>query len=203
MRNIRKGLFITGAIVMMGLGLTGCAKTGGSTDEVSDSAVEAEDLPGAEAPDGNGADEETPEGEGADNEGGQHADSSDNGQKDAELSSLRYIPDEKGDLLGDICEIGDGQFTVTEIYTESNDDGSETMVSVAEGSEGASPKITVSYDENTVFEKQKIWDGGAGHEEREGSPSDLQKGFTAEMWGSYEGDVFHATAIKVVEVILK
>ena len=203
MRNIRKGLIITGAIVMMGLGLTGCAKTGGSTDEVSGPAVEAEDLPGAETPDGNGADEETPEGEGADNEGGQHADSSDNGQKDAELSSLRYIPDEEGDLLGDIYEIGDGQFTVTEIYTESNDDGSVTMVSVAEGSEGASPKITVSYDENTVFEKQKIWDGGAGHGEREGSPSDLQKGFTAEMWGSYEGDVFHATAIKVVEVILE
>ena len=203
MRNIRKGLFITGAIVTMGLGLTGCAKIGESTDEVSDSAVEAVDLPEAEAPDGNGADVETPEGEGTDNEGGQHADSSDNGQKDAELSSLRYIPDEEGDLLGDIYEIGDGQFTVTEIYTESNDDGSVTMVSVAEGSEGASPKITVSYDENTIFEKQKIWDGGAGHEEREGSASDLQKGFTAEMWGSYEGDVFHATAIKVVEVILE
>ena len=203
MRNIRKGLFITGAIVTMGLGLTGCAKIGESTDEVSDSAVEAEDLPEAEALDGNGADVEKPEGEGTDNEGGQHADSSDNGQKDAELSSLRYIPDEEGDLLGDIYEIGDGQFTVTEIYTESNDDGSRTMVSVAEGSEGASPKITVSYDENTVFEKQKIWDGGAGHEEREGSASDLQKGFTAEMWGSYEGDVFHATAIKVVEVILE
>ena len=31
---------------------------------------------------------------------------------------------------------------------------------------------------------------------------DLQKGFTAEMWGSYEGNVFHATAIKIVEVIL-
>ncbi len=213
MKYIRKRLIITGVIMTMGLGLAGCTKTDENTDEVSGPAVEAEDLPGAETPEGNGADGETsdgnslngenPEAEGADNEGGQHADSSDNGQKDAEFSSLRYIPDEEGDLLGDICEIGDGQFMVTEIHTESNDDGSGTMVSVAEGSEGASPKITVSYDEDTVFEKQKIWDGGANHEEREGSASDLQKGFTAEMWGSYEGDVFHATAIKVVEVILE
>ena len=34
------------------------------------------------------------------------------------------------------------------------------------------------------------------------SHADLQKGFTATMWGSYEGNVFHATAIKIVEVIL-
>ena len=58
------------------------------------------------------------------------------------------------------------------------------------------------YDDNTIFEKQKIWDGGASHEETEGSAADLQKGFTAEMWGSYEGDVFHATAIRIAEVIL-
>lgn len=186
MRDIRKGLFITGAIMVMGLGLTGCTKVQENAEGSDGSVVEAEDLPAPENP------EENMEGE----EGGKGEDPAD------DLSSLRYVPDTEGDLYGDICEVGDGQFTVTEIYTETFDDGSGIMIMGAPGVETESAKITVVYDENTVFEKQKIWDGGANHEEKEGSAADLQKGFTAEMWGSYEGDVFHATAIKVVEVIL-
>ena len=171
--------------------------------------MEAEDLPGTkeqgdeEAQTNNSGNVEEPEAEDAD-KGGQDADSSDNSQKDADISSLHYIPDTKADLCGDICEVGDKQFTVTEIFTDTLEEGGEIMVSSAPGAEGEeeAAKITGIYDENTVFEKQKIWDAGAGHEEKEGSAADLQKGFTAEMWGSYEGNVFHATAIKIVEVIL-
>lgn len=74
---------------------------------------------------------------------------------------------------------------------------------MAISAEEGSPKITVVYDENTVFEKQKIWNGGANHEEKPATAANLQKGFTADMWGSYEGDVFHATVIRIVEVILQ
>ena len=209
MKYIRKKLIITGVIMVMGLGLTGCTKTDENAETTGGSAVEAEDLPGTkeqgdeEAQTNNSGNVEEPEAEDAD-KGGQDADSSDNSQKDADISSLYYIPDTKADLCGDICEVGDKQFTVTEIFTDTLEEGGEIMVSSAPGAEGEeeAAKITVIYDENTVFEKQKIWDAGAGHEEKEGSAADLQKGFTAEMWGSYEGNVFHATAIKIVEVIL-
>lgn len=203
MRNMRKILIITGVIMVVGLGLAGCTKTEQETEEADASVVEAEDLPQAETPEGNPVNGEDPAAEDTNEKGGQNADSADNSQKDADFSSLRNIPDTDADLCGDIYEIGDKQFTVTEIFTDTVEGGGEVMVMGAPGTEAESPKITVVYDENTVFEKQKIWDGGASHEEREGSAADLQKGFTAEMWGSYEGDVFHATAIKVIEVIIK
>lgn len=119
----------------------------------------------------------------------------------AAADKLHYINEDK-DLYGDICEIGDMQFTVTEIYMETGDDGGEVMTSIAPDAQAETPKITIAYDENTKFVKQVIRDGGASHEEREGSAADLKKGFTAEMNGSYEGDVFHATDILIVEVIL-
>lgn len=199
MKYIRKKLIITGIIMMMGAGLTGCTKNGENAEADSGFAVEAEDLPGADALE-NG---EVPAGDGADGEPseGKPADEENPGTEDTD-NKAGHIPDEEGDLLGDIYEVGEGQFTVTEIYTETDDDGGGIMVMEAPGAETESVKITVVYDDNTVFEKQKIWDGGANHEEKEGSAADLQKGFTTEMWGSYEGDVFHATAIKIVEVIL-
>ncbi len=199
MKYIRKKWIITGIIMMMGTGLTGCTKNGENAEADSGFAVEAEDLPGADALE-NG---EVPAGDGADGEPseGKSADEENPGTEDTD-NKAGHIPDGEGDLLGDIYEVGEGQFTVTEIYTETLDDGSGIMVMGAPGTETESVKITVVYDDNTVFEKQKIWDGGANHEEKEGSAADLQKGFTTKMWGSYEGDVFHATAIRIVEVIL-
>lgn len=214
-KNIRKRLIITGIIIAMGLGLTGCTRTDENTGDAEAPTVEAEDLPAAKDPGDGKASGKNAEGDEAygenaedgkssgDEGGGQNGDSSDNSQKDADISSLHYIPDTEGDLYGDIYEVGEKQFTVTKIYTDTLEDGSGIMVMGAPGTEAESPKITVAYDDNTVFEKQKIWDGGASHEEKEGSAADLQKGFTVEMWGSYEGDVFHATAIKIVEVILE
>lgn len=218
MKYIRKRLIITGVIMTMGLGLIGCTKTDESAGDAEASMVEAEDLQTAENPEGeetptgnagddkaareNSEDSESPEAESTEEEGGQDAGSSDNSQKNADITSLHYIPDTEGDLYGDIYEVGDEQFTVTEIYTDTLEGGGDIMVMGAPGTEAETPKITVVYDDNTTFEKQKIWDGGASHEETEGSAADLQKGFTAEMWGNYEGDVFHATAIRIVDVIL-
>ena len=46
MKYIRKKLIITGVIMVMGLGLTGCTKTDENAETSGGSAVEAEDLPG-------------------------------------------------------------------------------------------------------------------------------------------------------------
>jgi hypothetical protein len=177
--------------------------------------VTAEDLPTSEERD-NGAVPEAEDMQGKNPEGG---DGEQAASQDTELfsdltgdgenvpgsaqgeSTFHYINEDK-DLYGDIWEVGEGKFTVTEIYNEKMEDGSQIMTSLAEGAAGEAPKITVTYDENTKFIRQTIRDGGASHEEKEASAADLEKGLTAEMNGSYEGDVFHATEILIVEVIL-
>ena len=46
MKYIRKKLIITGVIMVMGLGLTGCTKTDENAETPGGSAVEAEIIPG-------------------------------------------------------------------------------------------------------------------------------------------------------------
>lgn len=196
MRSITKRWIIAGAAAAMALGmLTACTKTTEKTE--SGEPIVAEDLPVPEVvnkeEEPKAGDEQTP----AEDVGETQPDSA---QKDGDRK-FHYINEDK-DLYGDICEVGEGRFTVTEIYIEKAENGGEIMASVAPGAEEESPMITVVYDESTKFIKQRIWDGGANHEEREGSAADLEKGLTAEMNGSYEGDVFHATEILIVEVIL-
>lgn len=182
MQSVMKKMILVAATAVIATAiLTACAKT---TEQTEDHAA------GAEA-----QDTQAP----AQEEGGNGPASRADG---GEGSAFHYINEGK-DLYGDIVEIGENQFSVTEIYMETGDNGGEIMTSIASGMEEEASKITVTYDEDTKFVKQKIWDGGAGHEEKEGTAADLKKGFTAEMNGSYEGDVFHATEILIVEVILE
>lgn len=207
MHSIKKKLIIAvlAAVTVLGA-LTACTKVTEKTED-GETRVEAEDLlPPEERDNGEEPEEadnrEEPETAGADAQTPEQDSKEDGSASEAgEDRKFHYINEDK-DLYGDICEIGDMQFTVTEIYMETGENGGEIMVGLAAGAEEESSKITVVYDENTTFVKQKIWDGGANHEEREGTAADLKKGLTAEMNGSYEGDVFHATEILIVEVIL-
>ena len=106
-------------------------------------------------------------------------------------------------LTGDIREVGDKTFTMAKVLVDETEDGG--MVAAAPAGDEFTEEtdmITVSYNENTVFEKQTIWDGGARYEEDEGSSQDLEKGRTAEVSGYYEGQIFHAERIRVIEVVL-
>lgn len=104
------------------------------------------------------------------------------------------------ELSGDIQEIGDMQFTVSEIITSEGEDGVQIAISVTD--ESKMNLITVVYNEDTYFYKRTIRNGGADFEDSDASPDDLKKGGTAEMKGTYEGEVFHASEIQIVEVIL-
>lgn len=106
------------------------------------------------------------------------------------------------ELYGDICEIGNMQFAVSEIMVMGDENGTEIMVSAASGSEEAGNLITVAYDENTRFYKKTIWNGGKDYEDADASADDLTEGFTAEMKGHYEGEIFYASEVWLVEVIL-
>lgn len=105
------------------------------------------------------------------------------------------------ELSGDILEVGDGTFTVAKIHEETLENGSELAAVSVVGSEEDADRITVRYDEDTVFQKRTIRNGGVDYEDTEASAEDLALDLTAEMKGSYEGETFHASEILLVEVI--
>lgn len=106
------------------------------------------------------------------------------------------------ELSGDVYEIGTMQFVVNEITVIKGEGDTAIMVVGAPGNEADMNLITVAYDEDTRFYKRTIRNGGADYEDSDASPEDLAEGMTAEMKGNYEGDVFHASEVQLVEVIM-
>lgn len=186
----KKRILITCVIAATMLSLTACTKSEGKKEDVTTPAVEVENLPIPEKPE----EEEMSKNE--------EAEEKNSASKEGGDAPFRYIARDNYDLYGDIYEVGEMEFTVTEVYHEKSEDGGVVIASAAEGAEDTVAKIKVVYDENTKLIKQVIRNGGASHEEREGTAEDLKKGFTVQMMGSYEGDVFHATEILIVEVVL-
>ncbi len=200
-----KRFIITAAMVcVVGLGLTGCMgaeKADNSTQEQGEEIPGNDNMAGedagnepenADVPDAesNSKEQELPESDsGTGEDAGNKAENA-----DAPVSG-------QTELSGDICEIGDMQFTVSEITITEDEEGVETMVSAAPGNDSAK-LITVVYDENTVFTKRTIWDMGARYEDKEAASADLEENLTAEMKGSYEGEKFHASEVRIVEVVL-
>lgn len=111
-------------------------------------------------------------------------------------------PDSAPDLEGDIKEIKDGQLTVVEAITEESEDGSsEIMVSPGIGGDDSDfNKVTVTYDENTLFAVQTIYEGGARYDLSEATAADMAAGQFINVWGSYSGSGLEATRICIVKV---
>lgn len=195
----KKLMIVLGTAGVMSLAVYGCS--GGTAQETgqeemsgTEARATSEDRTEARATSEGRTEEQTTSEDGT--EDVQQEDSSD-GEKN--------VPEEAADieeLMGDIQRIGEGQFVVAEIYQETMDDGSELMVVDASGNEENMNLITVVYDDSTVFFKRTIRNGGADYEDSEAAADDLEEGLTAEMEGSYEGEIFHASRIKLIEVIL-
>ena len=111
-------------------------------------------------------------------------------------------PDSAPDLAGDIKEIADGQLTVVEAITEELEDGSgEIMVSPSiEGDDSDFNKVTVTYDEDTLFAVKNIYEGGARYDLSEATAADMATGQSINVWGSYSGSSLEATRICIVKV---
>ncbi|MBP3460517.1 MAG: hypothetical protein J6K58_15055 [Lachnospiraceae bacterium] len=102
------------------------------------------------------------------------------------------------ELTGDIQEIGDRTFVISEVV-ETEDNGAQVAVIVVD--EDMKNLIEVHYDENTKFSKRIIRDGGADYEDAEATSQDLAKGLLAEMKGMYQGEEFYASEIQLIQVI--
>lgn len=170
MKNgMKKRIITAGILCMMSLAVYGCGKSE-EASKVSEEQEEA-DLSGETS----GQEEEKAEIK--------------NSSQDSSLM----------ELSGDIQDIGDMQFTVSEILVSEGEGGAEIAISVTD--ESKMNLITVAYDEETYFYKRTIRNGGADYEDSDASPADLKKGNTAEMKGNYEGEIFHASEVQIVEVI--
>lgn len=182
MRNrLKKAVMLIGTAGMLGMAVYGC---GGTETEPESRQEESE---GAEAE----PESRQEENEGDAAEAGPQAES-------AESSS------DMEELAGEIRELRTMQFTINKITQMTDEEsGAEIMVIGAPGNEEDMELITVVYDENTKFDKRTIRNGGADYEDTDASPDDMEKEMTAEMKGSYEGDVFHASEVRLVKVILQ
>ncbi len=197
MRKIIMAAIIAG---IMSLGITGCGK---ETEEIPVQAG-AEEIPEEEKDTKEPAAQsgEEPEDALRGGESGKEAKEQETEEKNPDADASTQAGTEE--LYGNILEIGEKQFIVSEITVTTEVVGgseAEVMVVGAPGNEEIN-KITVVYDEATVFTKRTIWDGGEHYEDAAATGESLAVDLTAEMKGSYEGDVFHATEIRLVEVIL-
>lgn len=102
------------------------------------------------------------------------------------------------DLSGEIREISDQTFVLNEIIEEEGEGGTE--IAALPLDEAEMSLITAVWDENTRFTRRTIKNGGADYEDSESSPEALETGAMVNLWGSYEGDVFRASQVRLTEV---
>ena len=103
-------------------------------------------------------------------------------------------------LIGDIKELKDGQLTVVEAITAKSDNGGDIIAVPGSGDDSEFNKIAVTYDENTLFAIQTIYDGGARSEMSAATAADLASGQFIQVWGSSSGSGLKATQICIVKV---
>ena len=108
--------------------------------------------------------------------------------------------DSTPNLEGDIKELKDGQLTVIEAITARSDNGGDIIVGPGSEDDSEFNKIAVTYDENTLFAIQTIYDGGARSEMSEATAADLASGQFIRVWGSSSGSGLKATQICIVKV---
>ena len=104
-------------------------------------------------------------------------------------------------LEGSIKDIREKQLTVIEYIKEESENGGDIMVGPGSGDDSEFNKVTVTYNDNTVFVIKNIYDGGARFETENGTSSDLTTGQMVEIWGTSAADGLQATQICIVKVV--
>ena len=214
-------ILLTGVLCILSLAVCACGKTEEASDTQEPQVVQGEPIPEDDTEDDASAPEPEADAEGTDigNEpespesspepqsgesGSQGTDSTQKEQPEAQSQSTSGTSaewvDSTPNLEGDIKELKDGQLTVVEAITEKSDNGGDIVVSPGSGDDSEYNKIAVTYDENTLFAIQTIYDGGARFEMSEATAADLASGQFIQVWGSSSGSGLKATQICIVKV---
>lgn len=221
-----KTILLTGVLCILSLAVCACGKTEEASDTQEPQLVQGEPIPEDDTEDNVSAPEPEADAEGTDtgNEPEspealpepQSGESSSQGTDSAQKEQPEQQPeaqsqstsgtstewvDSTPNLEGDIKELKDGQLTVVEAITEKSDNGGDIIVSPSSsGDDSEFNKIEVTYDENTLFAIQTIYDGGARSEMSTATAADLASGQFIKVWGSSSGSGLKATQICIVEV---
>ena len=216
-----KMILLTGVLCILSLAVCACGKKEEASDTPEPQVVQGEPIPEDDTEDDASAPEPEADAEGTDtgNEpespeaspepqsgesSSQGTDSTQKEQPEAQSQSTSGTSaewvDSTPNLEGDIKELKDGQLTVVEAITEKSDNGGDIIVSPGSGDDSEFNKIAVTYDENTLFAIQTIYDGGARFEMSEATAADLASGQFIQVWGSSSGSGLKATQICIVKV---
>ena len=216
-----KMILLTGVLCILSLAVCACGKTEEASDTPEPQVVQGEPIPEDDTEDDASAPEPEADAEGTDtgNEpespeaspepqsgesSSQGTDSTQKEQPEAQSQSTSGTSaewvDSTPNLEGDIKELKDGQLTVVEAITEKSDNGGDIVVSPGSGDDSEYNKIAVTYDENTLFAIQTIYDGGARSEMSAATAADLASGQFIQVWGSSSGSGLKATQICIVKV---
>ena len=216
-----KMILLTGVLCILSLAVCACGKKEEASDTQEPQVVQGEPIPEDDTEDDASAPEPEADAEGTDtgNEpespeaspepqsgesSSQGTDSTQKEQPEAQSQSTSGTSaewvDSTPNLEGDIKELKDGQLTVVEAITEKSDNGGDIIVVPGSGDDSEFNKIAVTYDENTLFAIQTIYDGGARFEMSEATAADLASGQFIQVWGSSSGSGLKATQICIVKV---
>ena len=220
-RKTGKMILLTGVLCILSLAVCACGKKEEASDTPEPQVVQGEPIPEDDTEDDASAPEPEADAEGTDtgNEpespeaspepqsgesSSQGTDSTQKEQPEAQSQSTSGTSaewvDSTPNLEGDIKELKDGQLTVVEAITEKSDNGGDIIVVPGSGDDSEFNKIAVTYDENTLFAIQTIYDGGARSEMSEATAADLASGQFIRVWGSSSGSGLKATQICIVKV---
>ena len=220
-RKTGKMILLTGVLCILSLAVCACGKKEEASDTPEPQVVQGEPIPEDDTEDDASAPEPEADAEGTDtgNEpespeaspepqsgesSSQGTDSTQKEQPEAQSQSTSGTSaewvDSTPNLEGDIKELKDGQLTVVEAITAKSDNGGDIIVGPGSGDDSEFNKIAVTYDENTLFAIQTIYDGGARSEMSEATAADLASGQFIRVWGSPSGSGLQATQICIVKV---
>ena len=220
-RKTGKMILLTGVLCILSLAVCACGKKEEASDTPEPQVVQGEPIPEDDTEDDASAPEPEADAEGTDtgNEpespeaspepqsgesSSQGSDSTQKEQPEAQSQSTSGTSaewvDSTPNLEGDIKELKDGQLTVVEAITEKSDNGGDIIVVPGSEDDSEFNKISVTYNENTLFAIQTIYDGGARSEMSEATAADLASGQFIRVWGSSSGSGLKATQICIVEV---
>ena len=220
-RKTGKMILLTGVLCILSLAVCACGKTEEASDTQEPQVVQGEPIPEDDTEDDASAPEPEADAEGTDtgNEpespeaspepqsgesSSQGTDSTQKEQPEAQSQSTSGTSaewvDSTPNLEGDIKELKDGQLTVVEAITAKSDNGGDIIVVPGSEDDSEFNKIAVTYDENTLFAIQTIYDGGARSEMSEATAADLASGQFIRVWGSSSGSGLKATQICIVKV---
>ncbi len=218
-----KVILLTGVLCILSLAVCACGKTEEVPDAVESPVVQGEPIPEDDTKEEDSTPEPSAETEGAGGEdtqetsgaetvpesgenSNQGTDGTQKEQSEAQQetqsasdTSAQWV-DSTPNLEGDAKDLKEGQLTVVESVTEKADNGGDIMVSPGSGDDSEFNKVTVTYDENTLFAIQTIYDGGARTEMSEATAADLAAGQHIRVWGSSSGSGLKATQICIVKV---